>query len=193
MSDGFKQGDAILFMKVGTHADEDIDHIIDRKQAEIDDVGYTLWGYGGNSCHPLTMVQPFVKASEREGKPVRLVMQKMDSRHFAVTQRAEEMSRDGVNWEEIPEGIDVIGSRFALAIAGLEAVDAELPLAYAEVAHGKQLGRPGDEYIKGHVDKAVLTISEDVPPNPDPDRDGKIVRVSLAAALVDPYAVFVRN
>ena len=54
-------GDGILFMKVGTHAQESLDDIIARKSKEIADAGFAMWGYGGNTCHPTSMVQPFAE------------------------------------------------------------------------------------------------------------------------------------
>ena len=55
MSDIIRPGVGILFMKVGTHAQETLADIIAKDQ-EIEDTGYAMWGYGGNTCHPRTMV-----------------------------------------------------------------------------------------------------------------------------------------
>ena len=46
-----KPGTGILFMKVGTHANEPLADIITRKKKEIQDAGCSFWGYGGNTCH----------------------------------------------------------------------------------------------------------------------------------------------
>lgn len=54
-------GTAILYMKVGTHANEGLEAIIARKQREIEEAGVAFWGYGGSTCHPTTMVQPFAE------------------------------------------------------------------------------------------------------------------------------------
>ncbi len=51
------------------------------------------------------MVQPFARDFEQRDGVIYLCMQTMDSRHFAVSQRAVEFSVDGVDWAEIPEGI----------------------------------------------------------------------------------------
>jgi hypothetical protein len=95
VNDIIKPGAGVLYMKVGTHANEPLDEIIERKQAEIDAAGFALWGYGGNTCHPTTMVQPFARDFELRGETIHLVMHPMVSNHFAVTTRAEEMSTDG--------------------------------------------------------------------------------------------------
>ena len=180
-------GAGLIFMKVGTHANETLADILRRKSQEIEDAGFALWGYGGNTCHPLTMVQPFAHEIDDHGGVIHLVMQPMESRHFAVTERADEMSRDGLNWETVPSGINVIGSRYALAIKDLREERFELPLAHTRVAIGNSLGRRGDRYIKGRVDKACLEVVDDaINDEPEP------IEIGLVAELVDPYAVFVR-
>lgn len=188
MTEILKPGAGLLFMKVGTHAQEELDEIIERKRKEIEDTGYSLWGYGGNTCHPLTMVQPFARDFiEREGV-IYLCMHRMTSRHFAMPDRARELSEDGVKWREIPQSINVRGSRFALAITELESVDFELPLAQTEVAVGISRGKPGDRYISGRVDKGCLRVLE----APLPDEPPKEIHIGLAAILVEPYAVLLR-
>lgn len=192
MTDIVKPGGGVLYMKVGTHANEPLADIVARKQAEIEAAGYALWGYGGNTCHPTTMVQPFARDFELRGEAIHLVMQPMVSNHFAVSARAEEMSVDGLSWQNIPEPISVIGSRYALAISSLEVVELELPLARTRVAGGNSRGRRGDEYIKGRVDKAVLEVVGGDEPAPE-GPEAAPVPIGLAARLVSPYAVFVRN
>jgi len=188
-----KPGAGVLFMKVGTHANESLTDIVARKQAEIEAAGYGLWGYGGNTCHPATMVQPFARDFELRGEAIHLVMQPMISNHFAVTARAEEMSTDGLAWQAVPEPINVVGSRYALAIDQLEVAEFELPLGHTRVATGNSRGRRGDQYIKGRVDKAVLQVVEgDELSQPDAG-EAAVAPIGLVATLVPPYAVFVRN
>jgi hypothetical protein len=183
-------GSGVIYMKVGTHADEPLEAIIERKRREIDNAGFALWGYGGNTCHPTTMVQPFARGYEVRGQTVHLVMHPMISNHFAVSARADEMSVDGQKWTTIPDPINVIGSRYALAIADLEPVEFTLPLAQTRVAEGNSKGRRGDEYIQGRVDKAVLDVVADSPTDAAPELGAE--EIGLMARLVDPYAVFVR-
>ena len=182
MTGSISEGDAILYMKVGTHADEDLASIIKRKRQEIQDAGFSLWGYGGNTCHPTTMVQPFADAAANAGKPIRLVMQRVNSRHFIQSQ-AKRYSADGVTWQPIPTGILVTGSRHALCLKSLEEADFDLRLPDTRVAHGPSKGRAGDKYIKGHVDKACLEV---VAPTLE---DATPIHISLIAELQAPYAV----
>jgi hypothetical protein len=185
MTELFSEGDAVLFMKIGTHANEDLAAIIARKQREIDEAGLSMWGYGGNTCHPTTMVQPFARAHAAEGRPIVLCMQPMTSRHFADPVRAEEYSVDGIIWNAVPEAINVLGSRYALCVRRLRDVDGSLPLADTRVAVGNSRGRVGTEYIKGHVDKACLEVVSHT--------GADSVEIGFIADVVEPYAVFLRN
>lgn len=188
-----RPGAGVLYMKVGTHANEPLEEIITRKQAEVEEAGFALWGYGGNTCHPATMVQPFARDFELRGDAIHLVMQPMQSNHFAVTARAQEMSRDGIEWQAIPEPINVLGSRYAVAIKDLQPVELQLPLAQTRVALGNSRGRRGDKYIKGRVDKAILEVVDAAPEAPGPEAEKRgTVHIGLVAEVVDPYAVFVR-
>lgn len=186
MNDLFGEGDAILFMKVGTHANEPLAEIIARKRREIDQAGYAMWGYGGNTCHPKTMVQPFATAHSQAGRPILLCMHPMESKHFADQVRAEEFSADGITWTSVPDGINVLGSRYALCIKDLEEVDSALVLGQTRVAIGNSKGKTGSTYVKGHVDKACLEIVGG-------DNTDLTVEIGLVAEIVDPYAVFLRN
>jgi hypothetical protein len=185
-----KPGARILYMKVGTHADEPLDTIFARKMKEIENEGVAFWGYGGGTCHPTTMVQPFAKSFEEQNGTILLCMQPMNSKHFAVTVRAEEFSVDGIGWEPVPRGINVTGSRYALVIKNLRKEEFDLSLADTQVSLGNSVGKAGTRYIRGRVDKACLEVT-----NPaTSDNIGKgPVHIGLVADIVKPYAVFVRN
>ena len=190
MPEILRPGAGVVFMKVGTHAGEDLAAIIDRKRREIEDAGYALWGYGGTTCHPLTMVQPFARSFEQRNGTIYLCMQPMVSSHLATTERATAFSTNGVDWEDIPAAINVLGSRYALAIKELEQAEFELPLARTKVAIGPSVGRRGDVYIQGRVDKGCLEVSEG--PYDIDDEAEKPIHIGLTARLTEPYAVLVR-
>jgi hypothetical protein len=191
MADIIVPNRGILFMKVGVHAQETLEDIIERKTKEIKDAGFALWGYGGNTCHPTTMVQPFAAEREARGEKVVLCMNKMVSNHFADPVRAEYYSTDGTDWQKIPNAINVLGSRYALAIKNLRHEKHVLPLAKSAVAIGNSKGMPGMKYIRGRVDKACLELGEgvDIPPAPEEN----VVQIDLVAELCNPYAVFLKN
>lgn len=182
----------ILFMKVGVHAKESLEDIIQRKTLEIEQAGFALWGYGGNTCHPGTMVQPFAKMHQAMGGKIFLCMQEMESQHFADPVRAEQYSVDGIHWQEVPKAINVLGSRFALAIKDLHEEKFILPLEKTRVAVGNSKGVLGNNYIAGRVDKACLDLSDQVDIPSAPEEETKI-QISLVAELCDPYAVFLKN
>lgn len=191
MSEILRPHQGILFMKVGVHAQEDLESIIARKSKEIEEAGFALWGYGGNTCHPTTMVQPFARKHADAGERIVLCMQEMTSKHFAEPVRAEHFSVDGHHWQPVPPEINVRGSRYALAIRALHKEEFVLPLAKTRVAVGNSAGRTGMQYIKGRVDKACLELTDLAAMPPEPHEDA--VQINLVAELCDPYAVFLKN
>lgn len=192
MSDILQPGAGLLFMKVGTHAQENLENIIARKKKEIDFVGHTLWGYGGNTCHPSTMVRPFAQAYAKRQKTIYLVMEQMESSNFAEPFCAAEWSSDGLAWERIPQKIEVRGSRYALVIRNLRSANLKLPLHHTVVPVGPSRGRLGSRYVSGHVDKACLEVLEN--PEITNENTSRFERpINLIAELMDPYAVFLRN
>lgn len=186
MSDIIHPGAGVLYMKVGTHAKEGLADIIARKRREIDEAGFAMWGYGGSTCYPTSMVQPFAHDFAAKGQPIHLVMQKMNSRHYAEQVRAARYSVDGAKWQIIPEAINVLGSRYALMIKNLREHEDELDLGSTFVAVGRNQGRVGSRYVQGQADKACLLIAGETPAG----TDHKLVKIDLIAELVAPYAVF---
>lgn len=186
-----KPGAGLLFMKVGTHAQETLEDIIARKTKEIEDTGYAMWGYGGNTCHPRTMVQPFAEDLAARQQPIVLCMQAMESKHFAEPLRANEFSPDGISWQLIPPTIHVLGSRYALVIKDLRLEEHNLPLNQTKVAVGNSRGRLGSRYVQGRVDKACLEVIDEPERTNDPDTS--LIKINLVAELAEPYAVFLRD
>lgn len=190
-------GAGILYMKVGTHARETLDDIIRRKTREIEEAGVAFWGYGGNTCHPENMVQPFAKDYQERGQTVLLCMHPMDSKHFAHPVRADEFSMNGITWDIIPAAINVLGSRYALVIKNLHKDDFDLPLDLTQVALGNSIGSSGSNYIKGRVDKACLQVVGDIGGRRSGDSGADDARearhIGLVAELAAPYAVYLRN
>lgn len=185
-----KPGAGLLFMKIGTHANESLADIIARKTDEIRRTGFGMWGYGGNTCHPGSMVQPFAQSHAKRGQTIHLCMEEMESNHFGEGVAAE-YSVDGLTWREIPKTIEVRGSRYALVIRDLHAEQFTLALNQTRVPVGPSTGRLGSRYIKGRVDKACLEILD--APELSNDADLRQIDIHLVARLQDPYAVFLRG
>ncbi len=192
MSGIISPGQGVLFMKIGTHANEDLDDIIARKRREIDDAGFAMWGYGGNTCHPTTMVQPFAADRMEAGSSIVLCMEPMVSNHFAPAVRADEYSADGQTWEKIDPRINAVGSRYALLIEDLKEDAFDLPLGQTEVAVGPSAGRVGGRYIQGRVDKACLVV-RDEPMRVNDEKHARSISIGYTAKLKAPYAVFLRS
>lgn len=185
-----KPGAGVLFMKIGTHANESLADIIARKTVEIRSTGYGMWGYGGNTCHPGSMVQPFARTFAQRGQTIFLCMEEMESHHFAKG-IADEYSVDGISWSKIPRTIEVRGSRYALVIEDLRAEKFQLPLDQTRVPVGPSTGRIGSRYIKGRVDKACLEVLD--APELSNETEARSIDIGLVANLKDPYAVFLRG
>lgn len=179
-------GSPVIFMKIGVHARESLESIIQRKQDEFASAGRIFWGYGGGTCHPLRMVQPFARAAEANKRPVHLVMHKMRSMHNAEPELAREYSDDGIKWYPIPRGIQVKGSRYAMVIGGLTEEEFDLNLRSAVVAVGPSRGKRADEYIRGRVDKGCFELGEVAAASADS------LHIDVHAPLIAPYAVFLR-
>jgi hypothetical protein len=185
VTDQIQPGDAVIYMKVGMHAQESLEDILERKQAEIDRVGFGMWGYGGPTCHPRNSVQSLARQCQQAGQVIRLVMEPVNSRHARAPERASHYSLDNETWHEIPNGINVLGSRFALCINNLRETEEQLSLGATTVAVGPSQGKIGAVYIQGQVDKACLRVVNHEEP-------GRVASIKLAADLIDPWAVFVR-
>jgi hypothetical protein len=181
----------LIYMKVGLHAREPIEEIITRKRKEFDSAGSIFWGYGGATCHPLTMVQPFAKESAKNGKEVLIIMQKMDSKHAASPEVAKQYSDDGVNWQPIPKGIEVRGSRYALVLDQLREEEFDVDLSELQVGVGPSRGRPATAYLVGQADKGCFIY---VPrPRPIATQEHVLKHIALVARVKAPYAVLVKN
>lgn len=177
-----------IFMKVGQHAGEDFEFILERKRQERRDAGMTFWGYGGPTCHPLTQVRPFVREVLEEGGRVNLLMETMDSKADPDVVPATEYSEDGINWRTLPTGIIVTGSRYAIVLGDIRAEEFELPLHDYAVALGKNEGRNASDYINGRVDKACLTLGAELKAKKE-----RKVKITYAAEIIEPYAVLLRG
>jgi len=189
MTEVVRPGAGLIFMKVGTHAGEDLKDIIARKRREIEEAGFGLWGYGGNTCHPLR-VREFAREYEVRSGVIYLCMHRMESHHRAAPKRATEYSADGVNWQTVPAAINVLGSRYALAITDLHEESFLLPLQRTRVAVGASVGRRGDLYVQGRVDKGCLEVLGDTPTRDS--AEAAPLEIGLLAQLVEPYAVLLR-
>lgn len=179
-----KPGDPFLYMKVGVHANESLEDILKRKRDELKAAGVSFWGYGGGSCHPFNAVQPFAKEVSNHGMTLRLFMQEIVSRHYEA-EAATEYSVDGTNYQPVPKGVKVLGSKYALVLKSLDMVDFQIPLSHTLVGVGAKRGTSGDQYIRGRLDKACLVYTPG-------ELQDKPIHMSLVAELAAPYAVKMR-
>ena len=182
---------AFVFMRVGSHAGESFEEILERKQREYEEAGMVFWGYGGPTLHPLTQVQPFAKTWVEDAGSIHILMQPIDSRADPDILPANEFSVDGIEWQPVPNGIRVTGSRYAIVLDEIRPGELELDLGNFEVGIGPSRGRNAANYMRGRVDKGCLVATgpseKEVPDGP------KIVSIGYQARLLDPYAVMLRH
>ena len=183
--------DAFIFMKVGTHAGESLEQILERKQQEYDRTGRIFWGYGGSVAHPITQVQPFARQQVQQVGSIYLLMEYIDSKADPELVPASQYSVDGVEWEDIPDGIHVTGSRYALVLDQIMPGDLEIPTDKFVVGIGPSRGKGAREYLKGRVDKGCLTRGI-VETATDEDVEAAVKKADYVAKLKEPFAVLLR-
>ena len=179
----------LLFMKVGLHAGETFDQILERKRLEYQKAGVIFWGYGGNTCHPTQAVQPFARMKLEKKQNIYIVMEEIDSHHPPTKIVAEEYSIDGIHWKRIPAGIEVRNSRYAVVLDELQEGDLDIDLSEYEVAVGPSTGKIASDYILRRVDKACINKRQLQADHSAP----QIKKIHHMAKIVEPYAVFLRN
>ena len=182
--------DAFIFMRVGNHAGESFEEILERKQREYDEAGKIFWGYGGNTLHPTKHVQPFVDLWKSEGGFIQILMQSIDSKADPDIFPAREYSIDGDNWEPLPSGIVVTGSKYAVVLDEIKPGQLDLDLSRFEVGVGPSQGRNAADYLRYRVDKGCLVASE--ANNSEPEVKRPPISIEFQARLLEPYAVFLR-
>lgn len=183
------QNTGLLFMKVGLHAGETLEQILERKRREYDEAGMIFWGYGGSSCHPARAVQPFARLKVQEGHGVYIVMEEIESHHPPSKIIANEYSEDGILWKPIPKGIVVRGSRYAVVLDEIIIGNLDINLSEYNVGAGPSTGRAASEYMRGHVDKACIQKS----PEHSANLKEQVKHIAFYAKMKSPFAVFTRN
>lgn len=181
---------SFIFMKVGNHAGETFEEILARKRREVKAAGCSFWGYGGTTLHPVHHVQPFARLQMKEHGSIYLMMHPMNSHAAPAIVPASEYSVDGIRWENIPDGIRVTGSRYALVLDEIGPNDLELSLNEYEVGIGRSSGRIAEDYIRGRVDKGCLIKREKSVSNQEPTES--TIAIGYAARLAEPYGVLLR-
>jgi len=148
----------------------------------------SFWGYGGTACHPVSQVQPFARLCLKETGSIGLIMEPINSNAGSEEIVAKQFSDDGIHWMDIPSGIRVTGSRYALVLSSIQPADLEVDIAEYEVGVGPSRGKSAESYLRGRIDKACLVRSKDVKQG----MQKRIHKVEFVANLTDPFAVLLR-
>jgi hypothetical protein len=175
----------IVFMKFGFHAQEHAHDIITRKKLEFQTSGLMFWGYNGTLCNPVKQVQPFVKSMNEQNSKVYLAMSYTRSKPAnAGGIVASEYSIDNVIWSAIPDGIKVIGSKYAIVCSDLITTSEYINFCEYKIAIGHSEGTNANNYIRYQVDKGCMKkTNKNV-------IQAEMIKIELYAEIVYPYAVF---
>ena len=176
----------IIYMKYGVHTSELLPSIISRKTKEIEDTGLMFWGYGGTLCHPIKQIQPFVEMAVRENKSIYLVMSRTFSDHHGESSISKSYSIDGKNYYNMPNGVAVLGSKYALICNSFMECNFQLNLSDYNVAVGSNQGKRLSQFIRSRVDKGcgIRVKRENF-------EDDKFVTITLIAELTPPFAALI--
>jgi len=181
---------AFIFMKVGNHAGETFEQILQRKRRELAEAGRMFWGYGGFTCHPIHHVQPFCRMHLHKVDGIYLYMESIDSRAMPEVAQATEFSEDGIEWHPIPRGITVTGSRYALVLDEIREGDLDVQMNEYVVGVGRSRGKLAPDYLRGHVDKGCF---EKLPDGQVAGAGSESKHISYVARLKEPFAVLLRG
>ncbi len=177
----------IVFMKYGVHAGQSVQTILERKRRDLERFGWFLWGYGGTVCHPTKQVQPFAReVHERGGRLILAMSPTPSALHNAPSLSSRFAVRAG-EWQSLPEGMEVYGSRYALVCRDLVECQISIDAHEYIVPVGNNAGRELSKYVRGRVDKACGTKS---PSHGTLPGERQTILITLKCEVIEPYAVF---
>jgi hypothetical protein len=181
--------DNVIFMKYGVHAGHGVDKILARKKSDLARFGWFLWGYGGTLCHPTTQVQPFAREAAVSTAGLYLAMSFTPSALYNDDWQAQEYSVNDREWQPLPDGMEVYGSRKAIVCTDL--VECSLPLCLDEyeIAVGPSKGTRLSEYIGNRIDKGCARRIKD---GASVTGQSSSVVIKILCKVAPPYAVFLR-
>lgn len=117
-------------------------------------------------------------------------MEPINSKADPDVDPAREYSDDGATWHPLPDGMSVIGSRYALVLDEIEPANIEIDLDRYVVGIGHSYGKSAAEYLQGRIDKGCLTaasassVSLVSPPLKK--------SIKFSAKRLEPYAMLLR-
>ena len=199
-----KYGPFFFYMKIGGHCGETLEQIIERKQKEIADCGYCLWGFGGKNNLIMQAIGNFVSFFafvKQEHVPVFFEVVKHDCSKsgLSIKQPANEITNIGEEeiWEKIPSCIRVTGSKHALWIDELRAEKFSLDqndctVFISDSASTEELLTMG-EAMRGRKDKCIGNFGAEWKSKVDRKLNYKVeANISWVGRLKYPFASDVR-
>ncbi len=188
---------AFIFMKAGNFGEETLEEIVERKQRELNDVGWTYWGYGGKMgtgpLHPENQVQPFAGQWMKKPGSIQVLMEKIDGGSNIELPLAKKYSTvdsvDEEDWNCLPSGIHLSRTKWALVLDKIRPCHFRLDLRQFKVGIGDKKGTNAAEYLKGKgpTSRGALVKANSM----NPGREVQIC-ITYQARLKFPHAVFLK-
>jgi hypothetical protein len=122
----------ILLMKAGPYCGYSLDEIIEIKQKEERKCGKFFWGYGGVFCRP-DIINNFIAFSKSKNVKSKGFFSITNSVYqISGFGKFSEFSRDGLNWQKLPENVLLVGNiqkpHFAVIGRNLRKCDIEIDI-----------------------------------------------------------------
>jgi hypothetical protein len=178
----------IIYLPGGVHANEEINSIVERKIKEINKNGFMFFGYNGTLLHPNSQVVPFGKKNHKNNNKTYVLISaiKKDYQKFVI--KAKDYTINRVEWFDIPENINVLGSKYALVCSNIKPCSFDIDLNDYVIARGKHKNERFAEVYSTRLDSVCAHYN----PENKKEINKKIVHIDYIAELTEPYGVFVR-
>lgn len=176
-----------VFMKVGSHGNEDFQEIIERKIKEQETAGFMLWGYSGILLKAKP-VADFLKSRWGLGERLLLLMVETSSPFKNSPVESTAFSIDGHTWYHLPEGVATRGCNKAIVCDKLTEVDISVDLSLYKIAVGPSSGKALSSYLRYRTDKACAIFS-----GPSLDIPVNWAVINWVAEIVPPFALYLNN
>jgi hypothetical protein len=174
----------VLIMKIGPFCGFSLEEIIDIKSKEQEKIGKFFLGYSGVFCHPKRVVE-FIKLAKSENERVSVLFITTPSNFNSPIERLSQYSFDATQWQNLPEEVLLVGSKFSIVAKDMRKVDMDINLADYTSMLGTTAGKTLDEYLRWRCDKSCALYAPQ-------ESKKKTARISYICELTDEGIVYVK-
>ncbi len=171
-------------MKIGPFCGFSLEEIINIKTKEQEAIGKFFLGYSGVFCHP-KRVSEFIKLAKAENEKVMVLFTTTPSNFNSPIERLSHYSLDSESWQELPEEVLLVGSKYSIVAKDMKPVDFEIDLSHYQSMLGTTPGKTLDQYLRFRCDKACAVYKPT-------KSSGKKSKISYMCELDDEGVVYVK-